>query len=326
MRKTILTIAALLLLLPIFSGNLSALAQEEQPVWTGAVGFPSGIYVRTGHGTIPPGATDLRVAKRIMTGGQQSASPDNTFRRILTLADGRAIIYEVSIKPLADRSRFEVKLSPVTPTAAQAKEWGVDPLRVETNFLKNYAAPLTVKKGDTLAIDSLINPQTGVKLVDYYLINDKPVEERRPDTFAASARQFKVEEVELSVFKYELRVNGETVYKSDGGFRGRFIWVDIPRVGRFLFTLAQAEAEAAGFHPTAYVSEHQIVFTHAGDRYELLSEQPIAPGSGVFYLWMLHDSTFSIPSRSGLPAEFSGEPGRYGRFGAADNLHLKKKE
>lgn len=323
MRTFMIIIACLLLMVAPASGRVPG--QDDQPTWTGGVSFPNGINVKTGYGTIPPTA-DLKVTKRSVETGQMTAAQDNSFRRVLKLADGRAVIYEVLITPLEENARFEVKLRSVVPTAAQAKRWEVDPTRVETNFLRNYSAPLSVGNGDILAIDVLINPQTGVKLVDYYRISNKPlVEEANPTTFSSKARQFKAEDVELSVFKYELRVNGETVHKSGGGMRGRFIWVDIPKVGRFLFSLAQAEAEAAGFLPSAFLSEHQIVFTHGGNRYELIAEQQISPGTGVYYLWMLFDPTFSIPSQPNLPPEFGGEPKGYGRMGAADYLDTIKK-
>jgi hypothetical protein len=329
-RTFILTLAALFGLLS--ASGVSLAAQGDEPVWTGGASFPGGIYIQTGHGTIPPGATDLGVTNRGVEVGQTTTSSDSSFRRVLKLSDGRAIFYEVSIRPLEDRTKFEVRLKSVSPTPAQVKEWGIDPARVETNFLKNYSAPLMVNKGDILAIDVLINPRTGVKLIDYYRISNSPlVPELNPKSFPAHARAFKAEDIELLVLKYEIRVNGETVYKSAGGFGGRFIWIDIPRVGRFLFSLAQEEAEAAGFQPTAYVSKHQIVFTHAGNRYEVVAEQPIVPGTGVYYLWMQHDPTFTVltedfPKGAGS-LEANGEPGEYGRGGAADNFTpLKKRE
>jgi hypothetical protein len=329
-RRTFILMITALLLLFVTVGNISALAEDE-PVWTGAVSFPAGIYIQTGYGTIPPGMADLQVTNRGVETGKTNTSPDNSFRRMLKLSDGRSIFYEVAINPLESGSRFEVRLRSVSPSPEQIKVWGIDPARMEANFLKNYSAPLTVNSGDTLAIDVLINPRTRVKLVDYYRISSSPlITERNPNSFAAKARQFRAEDIELNVFNYEIRLNGETAYKSKGGFGGRFIWIDIPRVGRFLFSLAQAEAEAAGFQPMAYVSEHQLVFTHGGNRYEILAEQSIVPGSGVYYLWVKHDPTFtflteSFPKDGFLDA--SGDPGQYGRGGTADDLApLKKKE
>lgn len=327
-ERFMLMIATLLFICVSLASEALAARQDDKPVWNGSVSFPNGIFVQTGQGTIPPNALDLKVSKNSTEVGGSTASPDNSFRRILKLSDGRAIVYELLINPLEGGKQFEVRLQGVTPTAAQAKRWEINLARVETDFLRNYSAPITVGNGDTLAIDVLINPQTGVKLVDYYRISNKPaVNRREPGAFAtAGARPFKTDEIELNVFQYELRLNGETVYKSGGGFRGRFIWVDVPKVGRFLFSLAEKEAEAAGFTPAAYVNEHQIVFSHGGNNYELLSEQPIVPGSGVFYLWMLHDPTFTVPSIRGLPPEYGGgDPGRYGRFGAADNIAPIKK-
>lgn len=328
LERFMLMIATLLFIcVSLASATLAARQQQEEdePVWRGSVSFSNGIHVQMGHGTIPPNAPGLRISANSTEAGSTSTSPDNSFRRILRLSDGRAIIYEVLINPLEGHKQFEVRLQAVTPTPEQAKRWQIDYSRIETGFLINYISPIVVNSGDTIAIDVLVNPQTGVKVVDYYRISNKPLTTRRNQgASGGSARPFKADEIELNVFNYELRLNGETVYKNSGGFRGRFIWIDVPRVGRFIFSLAQADAEAAGFQPAAYVNDQRIVFNHGGNRYELTSEQPIVPGSGDFYLWMLHDPTFTIGSPN-LPPEFSADPGRYGRFGAADTLAPSRK-
>jgi hypothetical protein len=325
------TILLLLLLLACSPGTVASAQDAEEPVWTGGASFAGGIHLQIGHGTIPPGATDLGVTKRGVEVGQASTTQTNSFRRVLKLSDGRSIFYQVAINPLEGGAKFEVSLKSVMPTPEQVKSWGIDPARVETNFLKNYSAPLTVASGDTLAIDVLINPRTGVKLVDYYRISNGPlVPERDPKSFPAAARPFKPEDLELLVMNYQIRVNGETVYKSGGGFGGRFIWFDVPRVGRFLFSLAQAEAAAAGFQPAAFVSKHQISFAHAGNHYELVSEQPIVPGAGVYNLWMMHDPTFTVLTddfpKGAVSMDASGDRGVYGRGGAADNFTPPKKK
>ncbi len=85
---------------------------------------------------------------------------------------------------------------------------------------------------------------------------------RDPDSFAAQARQLKAEDVELSVSGYELRGNGQSLYKTGGGCSGRFIWVDVPQIGRFVFSIVP-KLEAEGFERAAYVSNQQLVLTPA---------------------------------------------------------------
>jgi hypothetical protein len=286
---------AIALILSVISLDQRAFAQE-QPEWRLVVQLADGVYVRTGIGTVPPNSINLDNAHPTFRGVGylgRSSPGGGSLRRILKLADGRAIVYEVVVKRIDDGRRFEVTVQPVTPTLQEATQWGIDPARVETDFLKSYAAPLAVTDGDILALDLLVEPRTGVKFVDYYLISSgspTTIGRQDPARLSAQARQFVAEDAELSIAGYELWRNGETLHKSDTSeARGRFIWIAVPNVGRVIFTLTPPPADA-GFQRTAVVSDHQIVFTLGGDQYEWLSRTRIAPGPGVYRVWMRHES------------------------------------
>src|SRR5687767_2585472 len=290
-------------------------AAQDRPVWQGGVTFRDGTVIKMGVGLVPAGALDLR-PDIITVGKMVPNEPDShPFIRILRLADGRVAMYEVRVKPLEQKRQFEVKLRSVAPTPQQAKEWGIDALRVESSFLKNYEEPIIVNNGDTLAIEVLRNPRTSVRLVDYFLISDRPVPEveKNRETLAKQAKVLAMEDIELSLHGFEIRKNGKSIFKREGGMSGRFIWLDVPNVGRFIFSLTP-NAEAGGFVKAAYVTSQQISFTHGADQYDLVTSQPIVHASGVYDLWMLFDPTFTLPM-SNLFKGHDGFPS-----GAADSF------
>jgi hypothetical protein len=318
--------SAFILTLLIGAFSVNALAQDR-PVWTGSVSFRDGTVIKTGVGIVPAGSIDIgRVIPGVIVG--YTAADDIAalpFIRTLSLADGRVVVYEVRVKPLEDRRRFEVTLRAGSPTAQQAKDWNIELERVDAAFLSNYPKPLTINKGDTLAIEVLGNPRTGAKLVDYFLISDGPVSDgpapaENSGAEAVHPRPLSISDIELSIFRFDVRRNAQSIYKSEGGMRGRFIWLDVPGVGRFILTL-EPKAEANGFESTAYVSGQQIVFNHGGNRYEIATKEPIIPASGTFSLWLRYDPTFSYPTIN----PFNKLNDQFG-VGAADDLGFTKKE
>jgi hypothetical protein len=316
----------LTLLIGTFSVDAPA---QDRPLWQGSVSFPDGTVIKTGVGIVPAGAIDIGTVNTGVIVGHTAADDiaAHPFIRTLSLADGRVVVYEVRVKPLEDRRRFEVTLLPGSPTAQQAKDWNIDLGRVEAaTFLSKYPKPLTINNGDTLAIEVLGNARTGAKLVDYFLISDGPfpdgfaLAERNSGVEAVHPRPLSISDIELSIFRFEVRRNAQSIYKSEGGMRGRFIWLDVPGVGRFILTL-EPKAEANGFESTAYVSGQQIVFSHGGNRYEIATKEPIIPASGTFSLWLRCDPTFSYPSIN----PFNKSNDQFG-VGAADDLGFTKKE
>jgi hypothetical protein len=301
-----------------FAGGRGAIAQER-PSWGPAVSFPNGTFIQTGIGTIPADAGGAMVSNTSVATAASTTPEQGVFRRILKLSDGRAIIYEIAVKRLDEGKRFEVTLGSWIPTAKEAAEMEIDPARVETNFLSNYSAPLTINDGDMLALDVLINPRTGVKLVDYFRVTSRrPAVRSSIGDLSAMARSIEIRDVEFLVENFDVRLNGNSIYTSKGGMGGRFIWLDVPQTGRFIFSLTPV-SETDGFHRSAYLTRQQIIFSNGADKYELTSEHPIIPASGVFYLWVRLDPTFTFPSR------LSNQSGNYFSIGAADNLPPQQK-
>src|SRR5262249_6243231 len=162
-----LAAAAALLLAAWGSGR--PVAAREQPHWRLALHLADGIYVRTGIGTVPPEAVDLEGDHPLVRGTgylARSRAGGGSLRRILKLADGRSVVYELTIERRKG-NRFRVSLAPATPSAEEAAAWGIDPARIDGSFLDGRSAPLVIAGGDVLALDTLVEPRTGTRFVDY---------------------------------------------------------------------------------------------------------------------------------------------------------------
>src|SRR5262249_53839787 len=142
--------------------------------------------------------------------------------RAFKLADGRSVVYKLTVKRLENGPRFEVLLQASQPTPEQVEKWGIDLARVENGFLSKYTQPITLDDGDIISVDVLVEPRTGAKLVDYFQIaTGEPITRRDPDKLKAEARSLTLEDLILTVEGYEVRRNGEKLYKSGGGASGR---------------------------------------------------------------------------------------------------------
>ena len=277
---------------------------EDEPIWTGSHVYKD-VQIHTGYGTIPAGATDW-VPTQSVSGGTKQTEGVGLYR-FLTFASGITILYEFRARPLPDQENaFEVTIGPYTPTEKQAASWKIDLNTVETRFLRKYPAPFVVKENEVIALEVGENPKTGQKLVHYYVVSKgRPFLRANLERTADQAREFRVEDVELAVFDYDLRRNGASLYRSGGGCSGKYIAIMIPNVGRFWFTLTPPPVEAR-FEPSALVKDGQLWFRHGEDVYEWLSTQDIVPGDGLFNVWMRFDpplggQTFSVAASNRPP-------------------------
>ncbi|MBO0727133.1 MAG: hypothetical protein J2P52_16125 [Blastocatellia bacterium] len=305
---------------------LSQPCVAQKIVWNGGTAGFGDTTIRYGMASIPDGALKLDLNGRALS----INSPDRdaaTVVRVLKLADGRSIVYRLVVKRLENGARFEVLLQAHEPTPEQVQDWGIDPGRVENSFLSKYAQPITINNGDIISLDVLIEPRSKAKLVECFQIStDKLIAVRNADKLKVEARALTLEDLILTVEGYEVRRNGEKLYKSGGGASGRYIWLGIPQVGRAIFTLA-TPPEGNGFEQTAIVNNNQLIFSIDGAQYEWLSKSRIVTADGSFHVWMKFDPTFSWPSLPpNLPPEVLERIRSGWSVGASDEPPKEKKE
>ncbi len=224
-----------------------------------------------------------------------------------------------------------------TIAAADEKNTSQESVRVITEFppATKYPDSTIINDGATLALDVLVNPQTGVKIVDLIKVSSeaKQSAEKIADEQQQQARDFSPDAVKLSLKNFKVLINDQQFNAAEnpvamGSVTGTIIWLYLPERGRFIFSL---EPRAGyDFRKIGVIEGSKISFKINGDSYELVSTASIFGGaissggsggvdSGSWNLWVLHEPDF-------VPRFPGAEPISY-LIGAADRIEylIKKK-
>ncbi|HEX8638091.1 MAG TPA: hypothetical protein VF692_08520 [Pyrinomonadaceae bacterium] len=195
-----------------------------------------------------------------------------------------------------------------------------------------YPDSTVINDGATLALDVLINPQTGVKIVDLIKVSSEAKQSGDKIADEPTARDFSPDAVKLSLKNFKVLIDNQQFNESEnpvlGSVSGTIIWFYLPGHGRFIFSLAPREGY--DFQKIGVVAGNKISFKTNDKSYELISAASVfggaisGGGSGgydsvVWNLWVLRDTDF-------VPDFADANPGSY-LFGAADRIEniIKKK-
>jgi hypothetical protein len=311
-------------------------AQQEQKDRT-SVRFTSGLTIIFTSETDPPGHD------RNAFGSIQVRGEDNTVHRIFVDRKNSLYFgYDLEVEPIPGSDQFRLTIRPLSaPPISPADDWRARatagsrsvagaraqsgdprPTNLTSRSLPKYPTPQLLHDGDTLALDVLVNPRTGVKIIDLIKVSstaDSSPASFQSGTVSASAgsqtpTNLTPESVELKMMNSWLLVNDQKVIgmdESDGlGVAGSLIWFYIPPYGRFILSLTEHEGYA--FQKVGAIVGRKLSFNMDGNRFEWVSAAPIVPSvSGALNLWVLHDSQYQPDLVLG--------PSPY-RIGAANNV------
>jgi hypothetical protein len=206
--------------------------------------------------------------------------------------------YDLVIEPVADAKQFRVLVRPLG--AEDEKE-----LRARASFktrrmhpdynvagLSRASAPQLIEDGDAFALDVLVNPQTGSKIVDVVQVSFDQTKLREAPMSVSPPRDYTLADVELNISNYRLLVNGELVAgaKRTGGCAGPLVWFHLPGKGRFIFSLTPHEGY--DFRKVATIEHNKITFNWDGSQYEWFSSSPIIGSGGNWNLWVTRDADY----------------------------------
>ncbi|HEX8127613.1 MAG TPA: hypothetical protein VF527_00700 [Pyrinomonadaceae bacterium] len=226
---------------------------------------------------------------------------NHVVHRVLVDAEGGFVFgYDLVVEPLAATKQFKISLKPMS-AEFEAQ------LRSRQPTTKNRAAQtfstLTrptdaqlIDDGDAFALDLLVNPETGVKIVDVVKVSfERARLWSAPPRRSVPLRDFTLGNVELAMRDYKLTINGELAgggrQKAARGFAGALIWFYVPERGRFIFSLIPHEGY--DFQKVGRIENNKISFTLGGDAYEWTSSAPVVGTSnGNWNLWVLHDAAY----------------------------------
>jgi hypothetical protein len=224
--------------------------------------------------------------------------------RVLVDAEGNFVFgYDLVVEPVAATKQFKVSIKPLDaefeeqlrsrqPAATRAAGVQRAPQNVST-FPREGVAQL-IDDGDAIALDLLVNSQTGVKIVDVVKVSfDRAKLWSAPPRRSIPLRDFTLGNVELAMRDYKLTINGEVVGGQKPAARGlasALIWFYVPERGRFIFSLIPHEGY--DFQKVGSIENNKISFKLGGDLYEWTSAAPIVGNGGNWNLWVLHDADY----------------------------------
>jgi hypothetical protein len=174
--------------------------------------------------------------------------------------------------------------------------------------LPKYPPSQLLHDGDTLALDVLVNPRTGVKIIDFVRVSSKGeatqaskatgVESAAaalPASGASRAKDLTADMIEMGIANSRLLVNGQQMIGTDEGrgpgVSGRLLWFYLPGHGRFILSLAPHEGY--DFQKIGIVQGRKLAFEMGGNRFEWISSASIIPSIGeAVTLWVLHDPQY----------------------------------
>ena len=145
-------------------------------------------------------------------------------------ADRATKQFKIVVKPLS--VEIESKLPARTTETRAGRDLAGFPPSSETSD------PQVLEDGDSFALDLLINPNTGVKIVDFVKVS---FDRANLDNPATLPRDFTLDAVALTVVEFRLLRDGNLVAagKPKSNFGGPLLWCYIEGRGRFIsFTRA----------------------------------------------------------------------------------------
>jgi hypothetical protein len=238
-------------------------------------------------------------SEQLNMGGGTASSRDVWHRFLYHSKDRKYLGYDIQIR--RQGGRFEVTLLPLT---ASPEKLRLDPVGGWTMLpLPKTPGTQTMKAGETIAVDLLVNPLTGQKVVDYLTIRGPG--QREVYTAEGPPRDFSVEDVPLTLKDASVTVNGQPT-GSVTGISGVALRFHLPDKGRFVMTLAPNAS--LGFRRAGEVRGSTLLFTIGRDTYTFDCNGRIAPGDGPYHLYVHHDSHYR-PKNPLPPGAFGMDAG-----------------
>jgi len=226
---------------------------------------------------IEPSGTLLPGGVVVLSGKVHHGITDNAHKREFG--------YDIALDPSPDGKTARIRIE-----RSEAK--GHDEAGWTLLVLPKYPVIPDVKIGDTVALDLLINPATGQKIVDYLTLRRHGDLDLRPQP-----RDFQLTDVELSLLGPKIFVDGKPAGQlAAGGVSGSVVWLYVVGHGRFVASLMPYEK--LGFRKNGLVSENGLLFHDGMAEIRVECESRIAPTSGAFNLYLVHETEWR-PERLG---------------------------
>jgi hypothetical protein len=197
--------------------------------------------------------------------------------------------YDLRLEPRADRNSAQLRIEPLSLSRARADEFPIGP-GWTLMALPKYPVIPTLKVGETVALDLLVNPATGQKIVDYLTLKRSGFESAAS---VGGAHDFSLTDVELSLERPRVRVNGKLVEATanyQGGISGAVVWLYLAGHGRFVVSLFPNGK--LGFQKNGVTAADTLTFREGSTEYRVQCGSAVAPGSGPYNVYVSHEAAW----------------------------------
>jgi hypothetical protein len=187
--------------------------------------------------------------------------------------------YELKLEPSADGATAQIRIEPLRDAEHAIRNgWTSFGLPFD---LPKYPVIPNLRAGDTVAIDLLINPATGQKLVDYLTLERGPSPDRVHD--------FSLDDILISIDRPRISIDGkllESTAHYQGGAAGKVVWIHMAGRGAYFFSLSPNQK--LGFQKNGMISANTLTFRDGASEFRVECSQPVAPGEGPYNLYVVH--------------------------------------
>ena len=218
----------------------------------------------------------------------------NAQRFIRDEKNKRTFGYELVLEPSTDGATAQLRIEPLhDPEHAVRNGWSLGSLPVG---LPRYPVIPGLRPGDTVALDLMVNPSTGQKLVDYLTLFRSGASGEPPHDFSLS-------DVWLTIDKPSLLIDGRPLTSTPRASEvsGRAIALGISGRGAYVFSLFPNEH--FGLRRNGTIEGKTLTFQDNGATFRIECTAPIAPGPGPYNLYVAHSSAISL--LPGVPYGFA---------------------
>src|SRR5947209_2858423 len=277
------------------------------------VPMQSGAFVLIRTESVPPSAHDAT------SNLVESEDKPNLIHRVFVDArNGLFFGYELLVELVPATRQFRVTVRPMSEEYLQALR--ARPVFQNRRLHPSYnpsafnSTPQLIGDGDTFTLDVLQSQRTGAKIVDVITVSlsDPGLQEAVSDR---APRDLTLEDVQLKVTNYKLRVGGETVYRTTSGCAGALVWFALPERGRFVFSLVPRPGY--DFRKVGVVKHNTISFDWDGVTYEWESALPVVGTGGNWNVWVLRDADYQFDLFDQTPARADESKQAASQYGVA---------
>jgi hypothetical protein len=228
----------------------------------------------------------------------------NTVHRVVMDRAGNVVFgYDLIVEATDEPHRFRVTARPLganfertlrarrtsvsqnTPSANGAA--GTQASQVIPTLARE-AAPQLLEDGDTVELDLLVNPKTGVRVVDVIRVATD-----RARLWQAQPRDFTLDSVEIAVSDPRLVVNGAMLQsvRAQRSVSGALVWFYVPGRGRFVLSLVPRAGY--DFRKIGLIEGNRASFDFRGEHFEWVSSTPLVGSGGDWFAWVLFDPNYT---------------------------------